>query len=131
LTLLMMTDTASGIASCMRMNIGWARTDISPTRPAALGGMTTLRIATEVMDPLTATALVLEAPYQADDDQPLVLVGCDLRSIREDLTEGVRAEVLKRIPGLDPMRIILNATHTHTAPPLATFGIPVDAMEEP
>lgn len=115
-----------------RLMIGWAQTDITPPRTAALAGMTAVRIASEAIDPLTATALALEAPYQGEGNtEPVVFVSCDLRSIRQEIVDGVRERLREALPELDPMRVILHATHTHNAPPLGRFGLPLDAMDEP
>jgi len=94
--------------------IGWASGDITPSRPVMLKGQWHVRISTHVEDPLTITALALRTggvrPEQA------VLVSCDLCCIPAQLQERVRERVRKRLPSLDPLKILLNATHTHTAP---------------
>lgn len=110
--------------------IGWGSADITPQRQIAISGGSYLRIAEEVQDPLTVTALALTA-----GEESVVLVGCDLRSIHPGLLEKVRSRVCKAIPGLSPQSVILNATHTHTAPPLGGYGlekqgVQVDAMLE-
>ncbi len=94
------------------MKIGWGRKDITPPGPVALAGQFYERIAHEARDPLMATALALEG---ADGEQT-VLVSCDLIAIEKHVQLGVRARVRQLVPELDPTAIILNATHTHTAP---------------
>lgn len=113
-----------------KLLIGWARTDITPELPANLAGMKRIRIATEVKDPLTATALALEAPYQPEAPTPLILISCDLRSISEALSQGVRAALKDSLPDVPSTSIILNATHSHTAPPLSKFGLPLEGADE-
>ncbi len=94
------------------MKIGWGRKEITPPEPAALAGQFYDRIARETRDPLMATALALEG---ADGEQA-VLVSCDLIAIEKHVQIGVRERVRQIVPELDPSAILLNATHTHTAP---------------
>ncbi len=44
------------------------------------------------------------------------MVSCDLVAIGDDLRDRVREHVRTALPDLDPMKVFLNATHTHTAP---------------
>lgn len=111
--------------------IGWAQADITPQKPVFIGGMPWVRVSTGVLDPLTTTVLALEAPYQDDHSEPLLWISCDLRNIPDEIRDGVRAALKESLPTIDSDRIILNATHTHNAPPLASYGMPLEAMEEP
>jgi hypothetical protein len=95
--------------------IGWASKDITPSRPVLLKGQWHVRVSTHVEDPLTATALALQTSSGSEPEQA-VLVSCDLLCIPSSLLERVRAHVRKRLPQLDPLKLFLNATHTHTAP---------------
>lgn len=122
---------ADDAAATPRMNIGWAQGDITPPRPAALGGMTSLRVASQVMDPLTVTALAIEAPYQPEGSEPVILVSCDLRAIFHRTSKEVRALLKTQLKEIDPQRVILFATHSHNAPPMDTYGQQTDAMDEP
>lgn len=94
--------------------IGWASGDITPSRPVMLKGQWHVRVSTHVEDPLTATALAIKT----DDIKPeqAILVSCDLCCIPARLQERVRDRVRRRLPALDPLKLLLNATHTHTAP---------------
>src|SRR5690606_37923484 len=68
--------------------------------------------------PLYAGILAMES---RDGNTPLdtaVFVSCDLVYISDQLRDELRAEVLKRIPGFSVDKIIVSATHTHTAPVL-------------
>jgi len=109
--------------------IGWAQVEITPALPAALGGMKSLRVANEAMDPLMATVLLLDAEYETESN-PVVLISCDLRSIRDSLRDKVREILARDLPELDPRRVVLHATHTHNAPPLSKYGLPVDALDD-
>ena len=88
------------------------------------------RTTTGVMDPLTATVVALETAYPGTKSRSVILVSCDLRSISDNLRDAVRARLTEILPELDTRCVVLNATHTHNAPPLGTFGIQLEGMSE-
>ncbi|OPZ83561.1 MAG: hypothetical protein BWY76_02215 [bacterium ADurb.Bin429] len=92
--------------------IGWASCDLTPEEPVLLAGQFHARVSEGVMDPVTATALALEAA----DGAAVVMVSCDLVAIPDGLRDAVRAELRQALPEMDPHAVFLNATHTHTAP---------------
>ena len=95
---------------------GAATVEITPEGPVALAGQRRLRIGKKIESPITATALVLET-RGADKEEILdqaVFISCDLVAIRKGVPEMLRAELKGKLPGLDPQKIVLNATHTHT-----------------
>ena len=124
LGLLACAATAAEPPRAGKLSVGWASADITPPQPAALCGQFQRRISTRVKDPLTATALAIEARRQDEVLDQAVMVSADVVCIRRADLERVRALVKPRVPDLDPAKIILNTTHTHTAPAL------VDAREE-
>ena len=80
-----------------------------------------------------ATALALES---RDGDKVLdqaVLISCDLVAIDDAILEQVRRRVKERIPGLESRKLLLNATHTHTAPVMkeGDYEIPRDGVMQP
>ena len=97
---------------------GWAQADITPDRPVNLIGQMEKRIARAARDPLTATALALEA--RADGERPVqaILVSCDLLGIPRPALLRAREALAPLVPGFDVGALVLNATHTHTAPGL-------------
>lgn len=95
---------------------GWASVDITPPQPVALVGQLQKRISKGVLDPLTATALALETPGPEGSSRQAVLVSCDLGMVQRPIIERLRAVLAERIPDLDANKVVLNATHTHTAP---------------
>lgn len=70
-----------------------------------------MRISQGVMDPVTATALVLDS-----GDEQVIFVSCDLVTIYDRLLNGIREKVQAERPDIPVMKIILNATHTHCGP---------------
>ena len=93
--------------------IGWATTDITPEQPVLISGQFHARISEGVMDPLWATVLALESPR---DGSRLVMVGCDLSTLWDSIRDGVRERLRRELPELDPMAVLLSATHTHSGP---------------
>jgi hypothetical protein len=98
--------------------IGWAQQSILPGRPVAIAGQYETRISGEVHDPLTVTALAIESQDAGKTVDQLVWVSCDMVGIRRQNVENVRRLVAEAIPQLDVQRIVVSATHTHTAPVL-------------
>ena len=91
---------------------GFARKDITP----ALGtpsGLSLRMPVDDIWDPLLATVLVLEA-----EGRRVVVVGLDLMGILEATHREIRARVGLAV-GVDPNLVVLNASHTHSAPYLS------------
>jgi hypothetical protein len=95
--------------------IGVASVDITPALPAAVDGQMKLRIATTVETPITANIIVIESRESGRSLGISVLISCDLVTIPTEFRDMVRKEIKLRIPGFDTRKIIINATHTHTA----------------
>lgn len=93
------------------MRIGWSQQDITPDTPVALHGQFNLRIATRIQDPLTLTALALDA-----GDDHAVIVSVDACVVTGDLLAAARSALAERLPELNADSLIIGATHTHTAP---------------
>src|SRR5262245_45536877 len=99
-----------------KLHVGGATVSITPDRPIALAGQMHTRIAREVESPVTATALALES---RDGDKMLdqaILISCDLVAIDSAVLEQVRRRVKTRLLDFDVQKLLLSATHTHTAP---------------
>ena len=94
-----------------QLKIGWAEVNITPEKKISLTGQFAERISEYVEKPLIATAMAVEC----GGDQ-MILIGCDLAAIEEDLVIDVRAALKDNKAGLDPQKVVLNAIHTHTGP---------------
>lgn len=103
-------------AAHAKLLIGTATTSITPPLPVAVSGQFALRVAKQVESPVTANVIALESRDGTVSKDVAVLVSCDLVYITSDVRSSVRAAVHKRLPDLDTTKIVLNATHTHTAP---------------
>ncbi len=116
------------------LKIGWGHADITPSGPCLVAGQFYARVSEEVLDPVTATALALDNSHDA-----AVLVSCDLVGIPNELRSAVR-ERLADVSGLDPLKVLISATHTHTGPDVripvfgsghtsTALGVDLDAMD--
>ena len=100
-------------AAARGLLIGWASRDATPPGKVSLCGQFHLRLAAAVHDPLTATALALEA---TDGSAQAILVSLDAVAVAEGVTSGCRERLSRELPGFRPEMLVLAATHTHTAP---------------
>ena len=92
------------------LRLGWAARDVTPERPVLLRGQFRARISQAVRDPITVTALAVGS----GSDQ-CVMVSADRVGVPRHILDGVR-ERLRDVPDLDPGKVFINATHTHSAP---------------
>src|SRR5206468_1291786 len=115
------------------LHVGGASVSITPDRPVALAGQMHTRIARDVESPVMATALALESREGDKVLDQAVLISCDLVAIDNAILEKVRRRVKERIPGLDGQKVVLNATHTHTAPVMkeGEYEISRDVVMQP
>ena len=100
------------------IHIGTATADLTPALPVAVTGQFHLRIAQTAETPITANVIVLESKEGKKPADLTIFVSCDLLYIPTDLIDLIRKKVHQRLPDLDVSKIIVNATHTHTAPVL-------------
>ena len=98
------------------LRIGWASADLTPMQKVAVAGMSSARVSTGVADPITTTALAIESVRNGKPADMVIMVSCDLVVIVDALRDRVRELVKEAIPEIDPKNIVLNATHTHSAP---------------
>ena len=98
------------------LSFGWASESIVPLKPVALAGQYHTRISRESHDPITVTALALETQDPGGSVDQAVWVSCDLVGIRKRSIDRIRKLVSGSATGLDPRKVIISATHTHTAP---------------
>jgi len=125
-----------------KLKIGWASADLTPERPVLLQGQFYARVSEGVLDPVTATALAFEYG-SGEASGKVIMISCDLVAISdgsrggstENLRDNVRNLLKKSLPEVRSDQIILNATHTHTAPNVGTatdtksiHGVELDVM---
>ena len=96
------------------LQIGWAMRDVTPDKPVNLLGQFHLRISKGVKDPVTITALALSSDGSSGD--AVIFVSCDRPHFNLQALNQCRAAVRAKAPEINVNQIIMNATHTHTAP---------------
>lgn len=99
--------------------VGWASTDITPVGKVSLCGQFHMRISDDVKDPVTATALCVSSGRES-----FIMVSCDLVFITEAMLEQCRRLLKRLAPEIPSAKLIMNATHTHTAPDPWGFWYP-------
>jgi hypothetical protein len=99
----------------------------------ALSGQMHTRIARNVESPIIAAALALESRRGNEVLDQAIFIACDLVAIREGIYEKVQERLKDRLSDFDVRKIILSATHTHTAPVMAEgrYEIPRDGIVQP
>jgi hypothetical protein len=93
------------------LQIGWAEVDITPPGEILITGQLYARVSEGVADPLQATVLVLQSGSEHS-----ILVCCDVVTIPDLLRDTVREKLRTQLPQINPMHVVLNATHTHAGP---------------
>lgn len=90
--------------------VGVASVDITPSYPVMLGGFGQRITPSEsVHDAIETVALCI------GEDDPLLVITADLISMAAPLTKEV-VEQIQKATGIDSSRILLAASHTHSAP---------------
>jgi hypothetical protein len=122
--------------------IGWSQVDITPDKPVFVAGQFYARVSEGVHDPIYATAMALERG-SGPASEKAIMITCDIVSIHDGMKDGstdnlrdrVRSMIREAFPELTNDQIILNATHSHTAPYVSLekdsksiYGVELDAM---
>ena len=97
-----------------KLLIGWAEETLVPDKKVRLAGQFYERISQYVESEITATAMAVES-----DGDAMILVSADLTSLPEYLLTLVREKFAAEVSDVDPMKIMVAATHTHTSHTLA------------
>ena len=82
-----------------KVQIGWAKTDITPPKKSLLQGQFHTRISRGTISPLTATALAVEVKADNGAVEQCVWLSCDLPG--DSCKDEIVAKLEGRCPGLD------------------------------
>lgn len=105
------------------LRAGAAAVDITPQQfPVNMPGGFSENPADGAHDPLHARALVL-----SDGDETLALIVVDTLGLSRETADSAKAAIEARC-GIAPNRILLCATHTHSAPPSGATSGPPEAV---
>jgi hypothetical protein len=124
---------AAGEGRAAETSVGVATVSITPDQPVALSGQMNTRISRGVRSPVTATALALESKRGGEVLDQAILVSCDLVGIDQAVLDRVRALLKDRLPDFEGRKLVLSATHTHTAPVYeeGRYLIPKEGVMQP
>lgn len=104
---------------------GFASVDISPKEPVILAGQFHPRVSKGIEYPVEANVLVLESIKEGQKADHAILVSLDTATIYLLLRTSIREMFQKEFPDLDVDKIILSATHTHSAPVMSDDAYPL------
>src|ERR1044072_5285488 len=111
---IMLTAATSAFAQAKAFRAGAYAQDITPTKfPISVNGGMTDRQATGAHDRLHARCLVLD-----DGTTKIAFAVCDSCMIPREVTD-VAKQLAQKATGIPPERILISATHAHTAPTVA------------
>lgn len=96
--------------------IGWATENVTPAGPVSLYGQYYERISEYVQSDLTVTVCAMEQIKPDGFVEQAVMVSMDVIYALKEMQDAVRSRIKEEVPGLNPDKIVLNATHTHSAP---------------
>lgn len=113
--------------------VGCATIDITPSKPIALAGQFNTRISRSVENPITATAVAIETREGERMMDCAVLLSCDIVSFRPTIPVPLQDRLKKALPGFDPCKVVLTATHTHTSAVTeeGMYEIPKEGVMQP
>lgn len=98
------------------LRIGWAMDDITPEGPVSLWGQYYERISEYIQSPLKVTAFAIESINAHGINEQAIMISMDLLYINKKLLDSLRNIIKDQIPDFDVTKLMLNVTHTHSAP---------------
>ena len=93
-----------------KLLIGWAEESLVPEKKLKLQGQLYERISQYVESEISATAMAVESCGEY-----MIMVSADLTGIPEFLMEAIRENIARMTPEIDPMKVMVAVTHTHTS----------------
>ena len=94
----------------MSLLIGWAEESLVPSKKVDLAGQFFERISEYVESEISVTAMAVES-----DGDMMIIASADVVSLPIGLIDVAREKFAKICPGVDPRKLIVGATHTHTS----------------
>lgn len=120
-------------AYASELRIGAATVDITPDMPVALDGQFKTRISKGIDSPLKASAVAIEGLSEGQKTDQVIFVSVDMVSIPPAFLASLRKRLASAMPDFDGSKLILTATHTHTAPVIQEgwYQIPTNGVMQP
>ena len=97
-----------------RLRIGWAEESIVPEKKVSLAGQFFERISEYVESEITVTAMAVEA-----DGDEMIMVSADVVKVEGALLQMARDKLAKLTSEVNPNKLMVAATHSHTSLKLA------------
>ncbi|MBQ7036495.1 MAG: hypothetical protein IJN74_03280 [Clostridia bacterium] len=94
----------------MSILIGWAEESLVPEKKVSLAGQFYERISEFVESEISVTAMAVEA-----DGEEMIIVSCDTGEAKDSVVLAAREKFAEMNEEVDPEKIIICATHTHTS----------------
>ena len=94
----------------MSLLIGWAEESLVPSKKVDLAGQFFERISEYVESEISVTAMAVES-----DGEQMIIASADVVSLPLGLINVAREKFAIICPGVDPRKLIVGATHTHTS----------------
>jgi hypothetical protein len=121
------------------LRIGSSTVSITPDKPVALAGQFGTRISQSVEAPIIAAAVAIESVEGGKVVDQSIVISCDLVAIHHSVLAQFRQHLKPLLPDFDVRKVIVSATHTHTAPvtseipeeTLITYPIPKEGVMQP
>ncbi|MHB8903108.1 MAG: hypothetical protein ACYC6Y_30475 [Thermoguttaceae bacterium] len=108
---------AAAHADAPTLYVGAVNCDITPDMPSFLAGQFTPRVSTGVEYPLTANILALESREGEKSLESAIIISVDTAVVRASFLLPIRRAIQEQLPQFDIGKLIVAATHTHSAPP--------------
>ncbi|MCL2742425.1 MAG: hypothetical protein FWE67_01090 [Planctomycetaceae bacterium] len=97
------------------IHIGTAQGDITPSKRVPLLGQFNLRLSQGIETPLKVNVVALESIRSETQRDSAIFVCADLVVISVDLFDAVQKKVAAQDASVNVNKLVMNATHTHTA----------------
>lgn len=92
------------------LKIGWGKRDLSTTEPISIPGQMYIRVSEGIHDPLLVTAMCVD-----NGEDVVIFCTADLVVLRAGVVTITKEKVAKLCPDLPVEKIIMGATHSHSA----------------
>ena len=114
----------------MSILIGWAEESLVPEKKVSLAGQFFERISEYVESEISVTAMAVEA-----DGEQMIMISCDVVGTADHVIRMAREKFAKLNTEVDPRKLIISATHTHTSLIIGTgstrnFSVQTQILEE-
>ena len=103
-------------ANAAELRIGSSTVSITPDKPVALAGQFHMRISKTPETPIIAAAVAVESVEIGKVVDQSIFISCDLVAIHASVLAQFRQRLQPLLPDFDVRKVIVSATHTHTAP---------------